>query len=129
MPSWPEPGGPAALSCLEAIGPGLGDAQAGADGSPLRKRGRGAVTKAPRRPPFPTEHSQVSLGWVWAINKLKRSELDISWLLSLCLFLQAGGGGKLGTVRWTRKDLGDPRSCLSLPCATALPLAGPAWFQ
>ena len=43
----------------------------------------------------------------------KGSELDISWLLSLCLIVSAAGGGdEPGTVRWIRKELGEPPSLL-----------------
>lgn len=50
-PSWPEPGGPAALSCLEAMGPGLGDAQAGAYGFPQRRGGADGGPLEPSVPP------------------------------------------------------------------------------
>lgn len=50
-PSWPEPGGPAALSCLEAMGPGLRDAQAGAYGFPRRRGGGDGGPLEPSVPP------------------------------------------------------------------------------
>lgn len=55
-------------------------------------------------------------GYGQLINS-KGSELDISWLLSLCLIvLAAGVGREPGTVGWTRKELGVLQAAFYCPC-------------
>lgn len=106
--------------------PVSGDARAGAHGFPLRQGG----SVAPRCPPFVPEHSQVSLRWVWAIIiNSKGSELDISWLLSLCLIVSAGEGrGYAGDSEVDKKGAGGPTELPFIAFAIALRLARPAWF-
>lgn len=84
---------------------------------------------APRCPLYVTEHSQVSCDGCRQLINSKGSELDISWLLSLCLIVSAGGGrGDLGDDGVEKKGAGGPTELPFIAPAIALRLAGPAWF-
>lgn len=62
------------------------------------------------------------------------SELDISWLLSLCLIVSAGGGRGVGSRGYAgdgevdKKGAGGPTELAFIAFAVALWLARPAWF-
>lgn len=59
----------------------------------------------------------------------KGSELDISWLLSLCLIVSAGEGrGYAGDSEVDKKGAGGPTELPFIAFAIALRLARPAWF-
>lgn len=62
------------------------------------------------------------------------SELDISWLLSLCLIVSAGGGRGVGSRGYAgdgevdKKGAGGPTELAFIAFAVALWLARPVWF-
>ena len=107
-------------------------AQAGAHGSPLLRGPGVGGTAAPRCPPVVRGPSQVSSLWGGQLINSKGSELDISWLLSLCLIVSAGGGrgsrGYAGDGEVDKKGAGGPTELAFIAFAIALWLARPAWF-
>lgn len=105
--------------------PVSGDARAGAHGFPLRRGGLrlpGALRSSLTIAKFPCD------GCGQLINS-KGSELDISWLLSLCLIVSAGEGrGYAGDSEVDKKGAGGPTELPFIAFAIALRLARPAWF-
>ena len=120
-PSRPEPSGHAALRCPEAAEPGLGVPRR-ALMAPRCSEGReGGVLRLPGALRSSLDSAKSPRDGCGQLINSMGSELDISWLLSLCLIVSAGGGrgwgagGTPGTGRWTRKELGDPLSWPLLP--------------
>lgn len=131
-PSQPEPGGHAALRCPEAAEPGLGVPRRALT-APRCSEGPGwgalRLPGALRSSLDPAKSPRDGCGQL--INS-KGSELDISWLLSLCLIVSAGGGrgsrGYAGDGDVDKKGAGGPTELAFIAFAIALWLARPAWF-